>query len=155
MKTKHIIINVFCIMIVALMVVSPVAAKTEIIESKGYIVSYETISEGTWTFKDGNAQVRGMITAFYVVFEDSRFNGIHVVEDNINFGKDGTGPLWGTLTIYGDDGTFCEASIEGMVSDPPKPPHHAVGNCTGNYQKVWINLYSYEDIYGRFLMTKP
>ena len=153
MKTKHIIINAFCLMLVAVMVVSPVAAKSEIIETTGMLGDTQTLSEGTTTYIAGNAHVRGLIKEYKMFWEDSRFIGVLVVTVNANLIENGDGPMWGTATIMGN-GTFCEAVWNGMITGTVHT-HHLVGNCTGTYQKVWIDFDDVLDVHGRFLLTKP
>jgi len=58
----------------------------------------DTLEPGTYTFPDGNMHMRDVVKeCVWTGATDSRLNGTSRVVENGNFGKDMTGPMWGTF----------------------------------------------------------
>ncbi len=151
MKKKYVRFGaILAVMAVLLVGIVPVTAA----EKTVFACTEETIAlldPGTVSFPDGNVHIRGMVIQALEDAPDPRNQGINTIVVNANWGKDGTGPMWGTFHMVTDEGGTWKGTWAGRDTGQGSW-YNAVGNGFGKYagMKIWIDK-NYDDCQVTFL----
>ncbi|HSF80557.1 MAG TPA: hypothetical protein VLA49_04965 [Anaerolineales bacterium] len=151
MKKKYVRISAILVVMAVLLVgIAPVTAA----EKTEFPCTEETIAlldPGTMSFPDGNVHIRGMVILAREEAPDPRDQGYNTVVVNANWGKDGSGPMWGTFRMETDEGGLWKGTWAGMDTGQGSW-YNAVGDGFGLYagMKIWVKV-NYGDCQVSFL----
>jgi len=106
--------------VVALLLLMPATVSAKVIRTPfiSWVVGYEVLDEGTWTYPGGRQHYRGMVELLTINSENRLFVGQRRIVANGNLDAAGLGHVWGTyhMDIHEVDG-YWEGTWHGEFTE--------------------------------------